>query len=434
MKNRMEHYRNYMNSISVDMTLHNKIMNRITQKPKRRCFALYRYAAVFACAVIVLIGIWTVPHLLHPSDTASPPTIQSKDVPNIKNENVPDFKNKYSLFFNRAEGVLSQAKYIPGYFTKELSQEEIGILFGDVWQTMKKNYRVSASAGFSGEGRLEGISVECEAKTTGFITRIQIAKGPVGMDYIYPGDVKLSEVNGTVVTAGYWNDQSADGQTLYYASFVLDGIGYYMEIRGDERAKEELTTLVGLIIENGAADLSKITPDSIPGWREEELTFGEAQADPDFGAYVPNKVPAGFIFESARRILNQNGDELIIRWSSGMKYLECTVAHLKEEDKVRIVDVNAPETYDLTLYSIPFAESVPEPLQDVVNNPIFRVEDLTMETVYARAHKINDAGDDNTGYKICFSVLYGDIVVRLNAKGVHPEEIYDMLKELKNVK
>lgn len=162
------------------------------------------------------------------------------------------------------------------------------------------------------------------------------------------------------------------------------------------------------------------------------MTLAEAQVDPDFGAYVPNSVPAGFAFESSRRTLNQNRDELRITWSSDMKYLEWAVTRLKEEDKARIVDINAPETYDVALYPIPRAGSVPEELREIVNNPIFRAEDLTMETIRARAYTANEAGDDNTGYRMDFSVLYGDIVVELNVKGVQPEEILEMFKGLKN--
>lgn len=447
--NYMEDYRNYMDSVSVDIMLHNKIMNCMAQRQVRRSFgrriALYRFAAVLACAAIILIAICAGPRLLmHLSDTANsrtavtptaitPTAVAPKDIADAKG--TPDVKKQYALFFNRAEGASSQAKkYIPGYFTQELSQEDIRMLFGDAWQTMEKNYEINASAGFSGEGELEGIFVECKAKTTGFTTRIQMANGPVEMDYLYPNDIKLSDVNGTAVTAGYWDAESSGGQTLYYASFVLGQTGYYMEISGDESAKKELTALAGLIIENGAsgADLSKIKPGSIPEWRENELTLEEAQVDPDFGDYVPDSMPAGFTFELARRTLNQNQDMLTIWWSGGMKYIDWKIMRLREKDKERIVDINAPETYDLTLYPVPYADSVPEELREIVTNPIFGAADLTINTVRTRAYTVNDAGDDNTGYRMHFSVLYGDILVTLNAKGVNPEEIFDILKQLRD--
>lgn len=425
MKEYLEEYRSYMDQVVVDNTLHHRIMNRITQVTLRRPHPAYRYAAAFAGTAMVVIGVWAAPYLLHRSGEADPPTVQREEVPGVE--------NRHALFFNRAEGALSQAKrYIPGYFTQELTARDMEALFGAGWPTVEKNYKVSAYAGFSGEGVLDEISITCEEKTSGLVTWIRMANGPVGMDYAYPDKVKLSDVNGTTVLAGYYNASSADGKTIYYASFVLGQTGYYLEVSGSEEAKEVLTALVGLIIENGAADLSRITPDSIPEWREDELTLAQAKADPDFGAYVPGDAPAGFGFESSRRILSQSQDKLMITWSSGMKYLEWTVGRLKEEDRTRIVDVNAPETYDLARYPIPRADSVPEELREIVNHPIFRAEDLTLETVRARAYTVNDIGDDNTGYRMRFSVLYGDIVVELNVKGAQPEEIFNMLKGLKN--
>lgn len=96
----------------------------------------------------------------------------------------------------------------------------------------------------------------------------------VPVDFLYPGDPKPSDINGTLVTAGYWSDSSDGRDTLYYASFLLGETGYYIELSGKEEAKQELTELVNLIVTGGPVDLSQIKPDSISKGSEDELTAG----------------------------------------------------------------------------------------------------------------------------------------------------------------
>jgi hypothetical protein len=409
----MEDYRRYMDRVSVDEDLHRGIMSRMVHKPMKKFCGVRRCVAVLASVVVIAVGIWVVPRL-------------------------PCFShatNSYiALVFNRTEegALLDLAKrYIPGYFKQELSQEDTASLFGDAWRLLNKDYEVIADAGFSGQGVLEEVFVTFKKRRAGKVIKIHmIADEPVLLDYLYPDHAELSDVNGTVVMAGFWKSSSTIESTHYYAAFVLDGTGYYVESVGDETAKEDLTAIVGMIIESGGQNLSRIKPDSIPNWREDVLTLTEAKDDPDFGMYAPNGSPDDLTLESARRVLNQRQNQLCITWSSGMRYLRWTIRPLEEQDIARVVDVDVPETYDLGLYPIPRAESVPTELRAIVDNPIVKAEELTMEFVRARSYTVNDAGDDNTGYRMNFGVLYGDILVELRGKGVNPETIYDMLEEI----
>ena len=162
-------------------------------------------------------------------------------------------------------------------------------------------------------------------------------------------------------------------------------------------------------------------------WLNEALTPEEALADVDFGAYLPTDVPADWQTEGFTRYRDQDEDSLSGLWTSGYDSLRWTVSRLTDES--RIVDVSCPEQYDLSLYPIPRAESVPEALWEMVNNPIFRIEDLTLELVYARAYTVEDAGD-SSAYRMRFSVLYGDTVVEVSTKGVSPEWLWQQLKDL----
>jgi len=72
---------------------------------------------------------------------------------------------------------------------------------------------------------------------------------------------------------------------------------------------------------------------------------------------------------------------------------------------------------------------VPDELCQVVNDPIFDIEELTLEAVQMRAYKVDDAGDSD-GWRMQFSVKYGDKIVSISTKGVDPQWLYDQLKAL----
>ena len=48
---------------------------------------------------------------------------------------------------------------------------------------------------------------------------------------------------------------------------------------------------------------------------------------------------------------------------------------------------------------------------------------------YRRAYKVDDAGDTD-GWRMKFSVWYGDVVVAVSTKGVEPEWVYQQLTNL----
>ena len=100
-----------------------------------------------------------------------------------------------------------------------------------------------------------------------------------------------------------------------------------------------------------------------------------------------------------------------------------------EEDAHRLTSVDDKKNYDLSLYPIPRAKSVPDDLREIVNDPIFEAEELTLEAVYCRAYKVNDAGDTD-GWRMKFSVKYGDVIVSVSTKGVDPERVYQQLMNL----
>lgn len=100
-----------------------------------------------------------------------------------------------------------------------------------------------------------------------------------------------------------------------------------------------------------------------------------------------------------------------------------------EEDEGRLTSVADTENYDLSLYPIPRASSVPDDLREIVDNPIFSADELTMDAVWARAYTTGESGDSN-GWRMAFSVRYGDTIVEVRTNGIDPEWVYHQLKKL----
>lgn len=95
----------------------------------------------------------------------------------------------------------------------------------------------------------------------------------------------------------------------------------------------------------------------------------------------------------------------------------------------RVTSVDDTQNYDLSLYPFPLADSVPEELFEIVDHPIFNIDELTLEAVNRRAYSINES-NDTSEIRMAFGVRYGDIVVEVTTKGVLPEWVYNRLTNI----
>jgi hypothetical protein len=253
-------------------------------------------------------------------------------------------------------------------------------------------------------------------------------------DVIYEYEPKTSDVGGIPVVAGVFDFEPGDGVALYTASFKMDGIAYSIKLHDNDaggNGLNRLSELVNAIIKNGAPDLSVLSDPAIPELRDEALTLVEARSDPDFGAYLPEGIPSRFSFESAQRLINQEKNSLLALWytEAGYDTIRWDVSKATETDLAHIVSADEREKYDLSLYPIPLADSVPDELWEYVNTPVFLADELSLDIIKARAYQSDEPGD--SGWRIDFSVLYDDVVVRVNSKGVSPEEVWEIFAVLR---
>ena len=322
--------------------------------------------------------------------------------------------------------------YIPGYFKEELGGEKLSALLPE---KLSRDTVISAAAGFDGEGKLLEVFLEAKAPICDNTVYVTFSKGNLADCYIFPDNPVASLLNGIYFTVF----QKAADENNYMLDAYAEINGWTMRVsytatsEALEKAKEEFSQIIFLFssYKDGNPDFSAISPDSIPEYYDRKLSLSEAYADPDFGSYMIRDIPDGFSEESIRRYKAQSNNCLSGLWSKGLAYLSINISAFNEDASARLTDIGQTENYDLSLYPIPRADSVPESLREIVDNPIFNASELTLEAVYKRTYKVNDAGDAD-GPRMAFSVKYDNVIVEIRAKGITPEWIYHTLKQLLN--
>lgn len=155
----------------------------------------------------------------------------------------------------------------------------------------------------------------------------------------------------------------------------------------------------------------------------QKLTEAQARGTEVLGGYIPTVLPKGYGFESASRNLDRQEENLTLCWSRGMDSILLGIE--KTETVPATVDIARTESYDERLYEIPYGETVPEEYREIFQDPIFAIEDLSLEVIKSRVISHNDRGDTDTP-RGNFRVLYPDgVLVRFNGRGT-PEEIWEM--------
>lgn len=394
-----------------------------------------RYGAIAACFCLLMAAAATVPEML-PEVTPVPSEIIAPSVQPgpEQHESVNKTEGPYIpllVHFNEITPDLAASRiYIPGYFTEVLSEEKLNAVKPGMWHEWMQ---YSGYAGFNGEGGL--VAVYLTVTTTLPENSIAVAISDSGStrDYIFSGDAVISVCEEVKYKVYQW--ESGENSVILAADASINDVAYSFTLRTTQqnldRAKEDFTQVLECFAHyaEGKPNLDAITANEIPEWFDNTLTHTEALAEPSYGAYMLSNVPSGFSEESIRRYKDQNSDYLSGLWTSGYDEISWKVSTISQEDEIRLTSVADTKNYDLSLYPIPRAESVPDELREIVDNPIFPAEELTIDAVWARAYKSGETGDSE-GWRMAFSVKYEDVLVEVRTKGVDPEWVYQQLADL----
>ena len=170
--------------------------------------------------------------------------------------------------------------------------------------------------------------------------------------------------------------------------------------------------------------------------RNELLSFSDARADADYGAYLPQTEPEGFGEVELRRYqLGAAGGPLTDDWLLAQWYhfseargldrsLVWRVSPATEDATLRLAAPGEREKYDFSLYpAANWYYAVAPENRLTMEKPTFRAEDLTMELLRARTHY-----DYDGAALLCFSILYDSgVLVSVDARGVSPEWLFGQL-------
>lgn len=394
-----------------------------------------KWGAMAACLCLLVAAVTIAPSLLSSDDDLIPVHSFVAPIPGPPVRFDPNqdrqtdvSRTPWTIHYNEVSSMIAANRaFIKGSFTEPLSDMELAAL------TPSAALICSGYARFDDKGNLLDIEMQTETTLPEHPVAIGLADYYFGFDYVLSGEEIVSVCNGL----DYRVYQYTVGNTIELSAYTIINDIYFafaMDVPQDdlEQAKEEFHRVLECFAhyDEGKPDLSIIVAEEIPELTEVIFsTLSEAQTEPDFGRYMPSELPAGFEMSDIRRFKFQASNYLSGSWSKGLDTLSWVVEPYTEEYAHRLTGVDDKKNYDLSLYPIPRADSVPDELREIVDNPIFEAKELTPEAVYCRAYKVNDAGDTD-GWRMRFSVKYGDVIVSVSAKGVEPEWLYQQLKLL----
>ena len=399
-------------------------VENLRRKKKRPAWR--KWSSMAACFCLLVAAVVVIPHLL-PGTTQLPPD----ESPSGEQEHTKGPLPPWTIHFNETTSMLvANRAMIKGVFTEPLNETELAALMPGM------SYEYMASSGyarFDTYGHLLDIIMQVTTTLPESPVTVGLADYWFGFDCVLPGKEVVSVCNGVEYKA--YQYEFGDTITLsartkrgdIYFGFAMDTTKAQLE-----QAKADFQYVLECFAyyEEGKPDLSVIVPEEIPELMEQVFTtLSEARAEPDFGRYLPSDLPAGFGEATIYRFKFQNSNFLSALWSKGLDDLNWVVKPYAEEDAHRLTGVNDKENYDLSLYPIPRADSVPDELREIMDNPIFEADELTLDAVYRRAYKVNDSGDTD-GWRMRFSVKYGDVIVSVSTKGVEPEWLHQQLVNL----
>ncbi|MFA5537052.1 MAG: hypothetical protein WDA53_07775 [Bacillota bacterium] len=387
----------------------------------------------FALSVAVGFAVIIAAFLIWSNFPNNLPISLGNKLPPIATSEDPHFSEDYKLYFNNAGSQVVRNINIEGHFWEELTSMQIRRLFPGT----AGKYQTSGTVNYSYQsGSVSIFNVEARFDAGGKDIKITIAPGEVIKCYLIEGEPIPSEIEDVKIEAGIFiTNRNSKGQRnyIYYADFKIDDVAYSVEYIGKKGDEGFFTSIIADIVLGGKADLSVLANPTVPLLRGDRLTEKEAYAEQDFGAYLP-KVPGDYSFNDAVRFINQESNYLLLSWSKGYADIRIIASELKDQDRGRIVSPEDEELYNMALYPTPWADSMPRDTREVIENPIFNIEDLTLDILKMRCYIRGEQDDpDINSVNMRFSTLYGNILVEVSTEGVTPEYLFSELSGIPRV-
>lgn len=404
----------------------------------------YKWLWIAACLCVSCISVWGLAN----SNQRDTPLIETQILsPSIQTHNTelslvptiptdskdsdmhPEAVLYWEPYYNDvdmviADGALRQDVFL---FGEDLNTTELESMTPE---NMPQWMTLSGYGLFLRDGTLNRIHLSATTSMVDTPVNITIGEEKPFSCYILPEKAEASYCRGVEVMLSRYT--APDGSVELFAETEINDcfFAFSMHCTEDALIENELdfASVIQVFAEShiGLDALSSVHADHIPEMFDRKLSHEEALDLETYGSYFLSQTPIGFAQESIHHHKSQNEEYLSGLWTKGLDELYWEVSVLTEKDRARLTHAKETDRYDLSLYPIPRADSVPEELREVVDNPIFYAEELTPELVWAKAYKF-DEQSDSSGWRMSFSVLYGDVIIKVRSKGIDPDWIYEQL-------
>ena len=459
----MKAYKSYMDKLNLGRELHKKIARGEAKATDWHpgSHAL-RFVGAAACVAALLVAVWVIQGAFgdesaldglvggHADNTEILYSLNDAKLPEPRGEH-----ELHSLTFNAADQWMLAYRMPNDIFRIGIPDEELqDVFYGfNTILSTKEYYHKSlfATASYGDDGSLLSVVFVEDVVTLdawGFMQTygLSIEVGERGhnllsADVIHRGEAIVSDVHGVQVTAFFY--VSIINDVFLSADFVVDGIPHHITLErySLSEGKERITKIVNWLIVTGPPDLSLFEDQYIPE-SYMRMDIAQAKLDPVFGKFLPTNVPRGFFPMEAVRVSDSEwGDFIHVSWFafdffSDMDTFLWVVQIPREDDFERAVSVSDKHKYDVSLYPMPWVDTVPQEYIGYFPYPVFLADEVSLETIHARTFWVDEDwvefGDSPGWRTFTFSVLLDDVVIRLSARGVPAELLWEMLDAVIN--
>ena len=149
-----------------------------------------------------------------------------------------------------------------------------------------------------------------------------------------------------------------------------------------------------------------------------------------FGSYIPRRILGGFSFSSAHLHRDEEGKvSCTVFYENGYSYIHMRLALFQPEDRKRLVKKEEKEKYNISSYSIPFADSVPKEYYETMYYPIFIAKEFDQDILQARIYYVAEQGEDSLRKgRVNFAILCDNMIVDYTIKAAQINDILTMVQ------
>lgn len=336
-----------------------------------------------------------------------------------------------------------------GYFLHDMTEGEIASIWGQEelsWEgiAVADTYLLTGKIIYDGNGTVWEATIcgyENEEAKEQYRTVFSLEISPDHLPpecVVYDTEKTTCQIWGTDVEAFFingcaWNSENEEyGYTYYCSKFIREGketVGVKAEMYAYDGQEEEIKELMNAMASQSLRpeaklQLSQLAAEDIPEWRSDRLTEEEAAKEGGMAAYLPAALPERFVFDGCWRELGQDRNYMTVQYRDKNIFIDWSIDKMRREDVC--VDIAVPESYDKGCYEK--MADVPEEYWDSVQNPLFAIEDVTLELL----KRIVPLQDGEEPEQILFGVKYPDGTVVEFSGYAQAQEIYDMLPKALN--